>query len=36
MPDISCIRCGETGPQLVKAPFRNELGERIFNSVCQR
>jgi Fe-S cluster biosynthesis and repair protein YggX len=36
MPDISCVRCGETGPQLVKPPLRNELGERIFSSVCQR
>lgn len=36
MPDITCSRCGETNPQLQKPPLRNELGERIFNSICQK
>lgn len=36
MPDISCVRCGETGPQMARPPLRNELGERIYNSICQR
>ena len=36
MPDISCARCGQLGPQLAKPPMRNELGERVFKSICQR
>ena len=36
MPDITCARCGETAPQLAKPPLRNELGERVFGSICQR
>jgi len=35
MAEITCVRCGQTGPQMAKPPLRNELGERIFNSVCQ-
>jgi len=34
--EITCSRCGQTGPQLAKAPLRNELGERIRNEICQR
>jgi Fe-S cluster biosynthesis and repair protein YggX len=36
MNEIQCERCGQAGPQLAKPPLRNELGERIFNSICQR
>ena len=36
MPDIKCVRCGEVGPQLEKAPLRTELGERVFATICQR
>ena len=36
MPDIQCTRCGQPGPQLAKPPLRNELGERVFQSICQR
>lgn len=36
MAEVTCVRCGQVGAQLVKPPLRNELGERIFNSVCQR
>lgn len=36
MPDINCVRCGQSGPQLTKPPLRNDLGERVFNSICQR
>jgi len=32
---ISCVRCNQTGAPLAKAPFRNELGERILASICQ-
>jgi Fe-S cluster biosynthesis and repair protein YggX len=31
---IECRRCGE-GPRLSRAPFRNEIGERILESICQ-
>jgi Fe-S cluster biosynthesis and repair protein YggX len=34
--DINCVRCGQNGPQLSKPPLRNELGEKIFASICQR
>ena len=33
MDTITCRRCGE-GPALPRAPFRNELGERILASIC--
>ncbi|HET9983011.1 MAG TPA: oxidative damage protection protein [Longimicrobiales bacterium] len=36
MADVACVRCGQTNPQLARPPLRNELGERIFNSVCER
>lgn len=36
MPEIECARCGQTGPQLERAPLRNELGERIHREICQR
>jgi Fe-S cluster biosynthesis and repair protein YggX len=36
MADIQCVRCGESGPQLEKAPLRNDLGEKVFASICQR
>jgi Fe-S cluster biosynthesis and repair protein YggX len=36
MADIKCERCGETNPQLAKPPLRNELGERIYELICQR
>jgi len=31
---IECRRCREPKPQLEKAPFRSELGERILNEIC--
>ncbi len=31
---IECRRCSE-GPRLERAPFRNELGERILAEICQ-
>jgi len=36
MAEITCVRYGQPGSQLAKPPFRNELGERIFQSICQR
>lgn len=35
METIECSRCGEEGPPLAKAPFRNDLGERIRSSICR-
>jgi Fe-S cluster biosynthesis and repair protein YggX len=35
MPDIRCVRCGETRAQLARAPLRNELGERVLASICR-
>ncbi|HSW46595.1 MAG TPA: Fe(2+)-trafficking protein, partial [Phycisphaerae bacterium] len=31
---VQCRRCGLTGPQLPKPPFKGELGERVFASTC--
>lgn len=36
MAEITCVRCGQVGPQLERPPFRNELGERVFHSICLR
>ena len=35
MSDITCVRCDETGAQLAAPPFPNELGNRIYDSICQ-
>lgn len=35
VPTIECHRCGQDAPQLEKAPFRSELGERIQARICQ-
>lgn len=34
MATVTCTRCGE-GPRMEKAPFRNELGQRIADAICQ-
>ena len=31
---FACIRCGSPGPKLAAPPFRGELGEKLFASVC--
>ena len=31
---IQCRRCDETKPELSRAPFRSELGERIQREIC--
>lgn len=36
MANITCTRCGEEAPRIERAPFRNELGERIQNEIGQR
>jgi Fe-S cluster biosynthesis and repair protein YggX len=35
MSEIACVRCGATGEQLQKAPLRNELGTRVYESICR-
>jgi Fe-S cluster biosynthesis and repair protein YggX len=35
MSEIVCTRCGLNGEPLARAPFRNELGERILASICR-
>ena len=35
MSEINCVRCGQTREAIGKAPFRNELGERIRTQICQ-
>jgi Fe-S cluster biosynthesis and repair protein YggX len=32
--EIVCARCNQSGPPLPRPPLRNELGERIFASIC--
>src|SRR5262245_8857885 len=34
MAEVNCVRCGKTGPQLPRAPFRTPLGERIHEGIC--
>lgn len=31
---FKCIRCGQPGHKLSKAPFKGELGERVFEHIC--
>ena len=31
---IDCRRCGPDKPKLARAPFRNDLGERIQGEIC--
>lgn len=35
MSDISCVRCGNTRAQIHAPPLPGELGNRIFDSICQ-
>jgi Fe-S cluster biosynthesis and repair protein YggX len=35
MSDVSCARCGQTRPRLAAPPFRSDLGNRIYDSICQ-
>ena len=34
MDKILCHRCSQEAPPLDRAPFRNEMGERIHASIC--
>jgi Fe-S cluster biosynthesis and repair protein YggX len=35
MAIIECARCGETGQQMDAPPLPSDLGNRIFDSICQ-
>jgi Fe-S cluster biosynthesis and repair protein YggX len=35
MGDITCVRCGETRSQLSSPPLPGDLGDRIFDNICQ-
>jgi len=35
MTEITCVRCGQEGPQLDKPPFRTEIGQRVHESICR-
>lgn len=35
MAEIQCVHCGQQNPQIARPPFRNELGQRIYDSICQ-
>jgi Fe-S cluster biosynthesis and repair protein YggX len=34
MPDISCVRCGETRDQQAFPPFPTPAGQRLFKEIC--
>lgn len=35
MTDLLCARCDQRRPQIESAPFRDELGERIQQTICR-
>jgi len=35
MADITCARCNETRAQMAAPPFPNDLGYRIYDTICQ-
>ncbi len=35
MATITCTRCGQTRDQLARPPLPGELGNRIFDAICQ-
>jgi len=35
MPDVRCVRCGQTRAGLPYAPLNNDLGRRVLAEVCQ-
>jgi Fe-S cluster biosynthesis and repair protein YggX len=34
-PTVSCVRCGLEGPRLPKPPIAGELGQAVWEQVCQ-
>jgi Fe-S cluster biosynthesis and repair protein YggX len=35
MAQIECARCGESGEQVAAPPLPTDLGNRIYDSICQ-
>lgn len=35
MSDVSCVRCGQTRERMAAPPFRNALGDRIYDAICR-
>lgn len=35
MSDLECVRCGKPGARLDRPPLKNELGERIQQTICR-
>ena len=35
MPDIQCVRCGQSRAALPYAPLNNDLGRRVQAEICQ-
>jgi Fe-S cluster biosynthesis and repair protein YggX len=35
MPDLTCVRCGNTRAALARSPFPGPLGARILTEICQ-
>ena len=35
MSDIQCARCGKHAPQLPSPPTPGELGNKVYDSICQ-
>ncbi len=35
MATLTCTRCGKTGERMAFKPFANDLGDRIFESICR-
>jgi len=32
---VLCKRCGKIGPKLAKPPFKNQMGQDVFNNICK-
>jgi len=35
MSDITCARCGHTRASMAAPPFPNDLGNRIYDEICE-
>jgi Fe-S cluster biosynthesis and repair protein YggX len=35
VPSITCARCGQIRDQLSRAPLPGDLGNRIYDTICQ-
>ncbi len=35
MANMTCTRCGKPGEQLAHPPLPSELGDRVYDSICQ-